>query len=300
MRPLLISRAQKMAENNACLSPIDTSIVLQLTGVTREFTRRKRKFAAVDRVTLTLHSGEFAAIVGKSGNGKSTLLNMIAALLQVTHGSLSVCGMSLTDSYVPDRQLALLRARDLGFVTQSQTLLANLNVLNNILLPTQIMRSLAEHDTHSTVVRDMVGKVLAEEFDTQHGDELRGGVRDETGSYEQRSYDELCVERAVALAKYLGVDDLLWCYPKELSGGEMRRVMIARALMNNPRLLILDEPTGDLDSHHTALVMKLLKRLSEQSMAVLMVTHDRLAAAYADVMYCMDRGVLTQDFRTDV
>ena len=84
------------------------------------------------------------------------------------------------------------------------------------------------------------------------------------------------------------------CYPKELSGGEMRRVSIARALMNGPKLLIADEPTGDLDAESTAIVMRLLQEVAHDGTAVLMVTHDPDALTYVDRIYRMDRGVLAE------
>lgn len=94
------------------------------------------------------------------------------------------------------------------------------------------------------------------------------------------------------LLKRLNVDDLAHCYPRELSGGEMRRVMIARALINNPRLLLLDEPTGDLDSQNTQTVVSLLRDCADSGAAVLVVTHDESVAASADCVYTMDSGVL--------
>ena len=82
-------------------------------------------------------------------------------------------------------------------------------------------------------------------------------------------------------------------YPKELSGGEMRRVSIARALMNGPKLLILDEPTGDLDATSTTMVMRLLRNVADETAAVLIVTHDGDTLPYADRVYAMDAGRLT-------
>lgn len=98
--------------------------------------------------------------------------------------------------------------------------------------------------------------------------------------------------RALDFCKRLHIEDLLWCYPKELSGGEMRRVMIVRALINNPKLLLLDEPTGDLDPEHTLIVVEMLREAANLGAAVLMVTHDSEAARSADCTYTMDAGSL--------
>ena len=99
--------------------------------------------------------------------------------------------------------------------------------------------------------------------------------------------------RATMLLDRLGVADLSDSYPKELSGGEMRRVSIARALMNGPKLLILDEPTGDLDATSTTMVMRLLRNVADETAAVLIVTHDGDTLPYADRVYAMDAGRLT-------
>lgn len=239
--------------------------VVNLKNVTREFKRKNRKFIAVDNVDFSLKAGDFAAIVGKSGNGKSTLLNMIAGLLKPTRGSVTIFGCNISMPSISDEQTSAIRAKNIGFVTQSQTLLANLNVLDNVILPVMIAR------TSSKRVDDSAQKL------------------------ELNDYASLTL-RAMDLLKRLNVDDLAHCYPRELSGGEMRRVMIARALINKPRLLILDEPTGDLDSQNTQTVVSLLRDCAASGAAVLVVTHDESVAASADCVYTMDSGVLRARF----
>lgn len=236
---------------NSEKSPVS---VLNLNRVTREFMRRKHRFSAVNNVSFSLNSGDFVAIVGKSGNGKSTLLNLIAGLLKPTYGSVTVLGNKISAPELSDGEVSRLRAQNIGFVTQSQTLLPNLTVYDNILLPVQIAKS---------------SEVKSSE--------------DVQDYYSNRALD---------FCKRLHIEDLLWCYPKELSGGEMRRVMIVRALINNPKLLLLDEPTGDLDPEHTLIVVEMLREAAKRGAAVLMVTHDSEAARSADCTYTMDRGSL--------
>lgn len=248
-------KSQKLPSNEFDILP-----VVELTRVTREFMRRKHKFFAVNNVSFALNSGDFVAIVGKSGNGKSTLLNLIAGLLKPTHGSVKVCGEEISERTFSDAKMSRLRACDIGFVTQSQTLLQNLTVHDNILLPVQIAASACE------VSKSEVSKSEVSEDSNE--------------------------TRALELCKQLHIEDLLWCYPSELSGGEMRRVMIVRALINNPKLLILDEPTGDLDLEHTRIVVKMLREAAKNGVAVLMVTHDVEAARCADRTYTMDAGSL--------
>ena len=119
------------AVSNSEKSPL---AVLKLTRVTREFSRRNHRFSAVNNVSLSLNSGDFVAIVGKSGNGKSTLLNLIAGLLKPTHGSVVVLGEEISAQEFSDAQVSSLRAQNIGFVTQSQTLLPNLTVYDNLSL----------------------------------------------------------------------------------------------------------------------------------------------------------------------
>lgn len=253
-------KSQKLPSNEFDILP-----VVELTRVTREFMRRKHKFFAVNNVSFVLNSGDFVAIVGKSGNGKSTLLNLIAGLLKPTHGSVKVCGEEISERTFSDVKMSRLRACDIGFVTQSQTLLQNLTVHDNILLPVQIAANACE------VSKSEVSKSA----------ESKSEVSEDSNE-----------TRALELCKQLHIEDLLWCYPSELSGGEMRRVMIVRALINNPKLLILDEPTGDLDLEHTRIVVKMLREAAKNGVAVLMVTHDVEAARCADRIYTMDAGSL--------
>lgn len=252
-------KSQKLSSNEFDILP-----VVELTRVTREFMRRKHKFFAVNNVSFVLNSGDFVAIVGKSGNGKSTLLNLIAGLLKPTHGSVKVCGEEISERTFSDAKMSRLRACDIGFVTQSQTLLQNLTVHDNILLPVQIAASACE------VSKSGISKAEVSKSEVS---------------------EDLNETRALELCKQLHIEDLLWCYPNELSGGEMRRVMIVRALINNPKLLILDEPTGDLDVEHTRIVVKMLREAAKNGVAVLMVTHDVEAARCADRTYTMDCGL---------
>lgn len=240
-------------------------VALKLMHVTREFVRRKHRFAAVNNVSFSLSCGDFVAIVGKSGNGKSTLLNLIAGLLKPTHGSVTVCGEEISAPKFSDAQVSQLRAQNLGFVTQSQTLLPNITVYDNIFLPVQIAKS-----------------------SNQKGSNQKSSDQKNKSADVEDYYSN----RALNLCKQLHIEELLWCYPRELSGGEMRRVMIVRALINNPKLLLLDEPTGDLDSEHTRIVMEILRTASNNGSAVLMVTHDIDAARSADRTYTMDHGSL--------
>lgn len=101
-------------------------------------------------------------------------------------------------------------------------------------------------------------------------------------------------DRAHELLGLVGIEDLYDVYSTELSGGELRRMSIARALINDPQIIIADEPTGDLDDETTEMVLRLLRQLADDGASVLMITHEKDALEYADIVYRMEKGVLTR------
>ena len=281
--------------------------LLTLTDLTRQFVRRGTPFDAVSHVNLTVDAGEFIAIVGRSGNGKSTLINMVAGLIRPTSGTVSVAGRNVAD--LGDKALSVLRNRTIGFVTQSQTLLGNLTVLDNVILPATMFPEplpFAQNAEATDAVAqvDAVASTDAVAQAAATNDEAAADLfmpdviapitdRENTPSNTAASRPDLFATRARMLLTQLGVADLADSYPRELSGGEMRRVSIARALMNQPSLLIADEPTGDLDQESTDIVMCLLRDQANNGTTILMVTHDPDALEYADRVYRMDAGVLS-------
>lgn len=264
--------------------------MLEINDLTREFTRRGTRFAAVDHVSFSMDQGELVAIIGRSGNGKSTLLNLIAGLLKPTSGTVEIDGRNV--SKLSDKELSQLRNATLGFVTQGQTLLGNLTVLDNVILPAVLFgpakKTVVPDDVAAPGEADAAGAAdsAREQDDTDMPDVIDDDL---TAEHEPDALER----RATMLLDRLGVADLSDSYPKELSGGEMRRVSIARALMNGPKLLILDEPTGDLDATSTTMVMRLLRNVADETAAVLIVTHDGDTLPYADRVYDMDAGRLT-------
>ena len=288
------------------------SHLLELVDLTCQFVRRGTPFDAVSHVDLTIDAGEFVAIVGRSGNGKSTLINMVAGLVRPSSGTVRVDGREVTE--LSDKELSLLRNRTIGFVTQSQTLLGNLTVLDNVILPATMfpdalpfMEAENKDDAAAQKQNNTAETVpgiesVADENSTESSTEpdpfmpdVIAPIADADGkpSNSAASQPDLFTERAKHLLTQLGVADLADSYPRELSGGEMRRVSIARALMNQPKLLIADEPTGDLDQESTDIVMQLLRSQADNGTAILMVTHDPDALEYADKVYRMDAGVLS-------
>jgi putative ABC transport system ATP-binding protein len=179
--------------------------------------------------------GEYLAIMGESGVGKSTLLNLIAGLDLPDAGSIIVDGVEMTA--LDDARRTLLRRSRIGFVFQAFHLLPHLTVAQNVALPLALNAAGAE------ATRIRVAQML----------------------------------EAVGLAQAARA------YPRELSGGEMQRVAIARALAHRPKLLLADEPTGNLDAESAAQVIALLReQLKSERASGILVTHSARAAATTD------------------
>ena len=216
-----------------------TTPVLELSQLVRRF--RADRPAVLDGIDFALKRGEYVAIMGESGVGKSTLLNLIAGLDRPDSGSIRLDGRDLTT--LDDDAATLLRRRDMGFVFQAFHVLPYLTVADNVALPL-----------------DLAG--------------LARGERD-------RRVEEMLA--AVGLAGQ-GAR-----FPRELSGGEIQRVAIARALVHRPRLLLADEPTGNLDPRTAAQVLALLRaQVHTQGSSGVLITHSRAAAETADRILVLD------------
>lgn len=204
--------------------------------------KRYGDVAVFQDVTLAVAPGEFVAIVGESGVGKSTLLNCMAGLDTWNAGRVLVDGEDL--SALDDEARALLRRRKLGFVFQAFHVLPHLDVAQNVGLPLLLLR---------------------------RPDPLR----------------------VAAMLEAVGLAGLGARLPQELSGGQLQRVAIARALVHGPRLLLADEPTGNLDPATAARVMEVLRTQARESgAAVVLVTHSAAAAGQADrVLHLRSDGV---------
>ncbi|MBN1359062.1 MAG: ABC transporter ATP-binding protein [Sedimentisphaerales bacterium] len=191
-------------------------------------------------VDLTVREGDFAAVIGASGSGKSTLLHILGGLDRPDEGTVSFDGRDL--SRMRARELNRYRNEMVGFVFQFYHLLDELNVLENVLLPAMVSRSIAGWFMSRRVAR----------------------------------------RRAAEVLEQMGLSDRARHKPYQLSGGERQRVAIGRALMNEPRLLLADEPTGNLDSTTGNGILAVLERLNQAGQTIVMVTHDERIAARAE------------------
>ena len=205
--------------------------------------KRYGSTAVFSGVSLTVAAGEFVAIVGESGVGKSTLLNCMAGLDTWDEGRILLDGTDL--STLDDEARAVLRRHQLGFVFQAFHVLPHLDVAQNVGLPLQ----------------------------------------------QQQRPDAARVE---AMLQAVGLGGLGQRLPQELSGGQLQRVAIARAVVHGPKLLLADEPTGNLDPVTAARVLEVLRAQARESGAALvLVTHSAAAAAQADrVLHLRSDGVV--------
>ena len=204
---------------------------------------------AVDGVSLDVKAGDFVALLGASGSGKSSLLNLIAGLDRPTSGSVIVLGHNLAQLSRVD--LAKYRLRSVGMVFQAFNLVPSMTLAENVELPLRFA-------------------------------EVERGMR------------EALVANALERVRLTG---RLRHKPSELSGGEQQRAALARALINEPQILLADEPTGNLDSHTGTEIMELIRELNQSlGMTVFLVTHERsLAEQYARRMVFMADGKLADE-----
>lgn len=194
-----------------------------------------RSRVVLTNVDLELQSGEYIAVMGESGIGKSTLLNLIAGLERPDAGTLELDGVDLLA--LDDDALTRLRGQAMGFVFQAFHILPYLTVFQNVELPLRLL-SAAPADAH---------------------------------------------RRTMQMLDAVGLGDRAPGMPRELSGGELQRVAIARALVHRPKLVLADEPTGNLDPENAAQVLALLRaQIKGNHAAGILVTHSRLAAETAD------------------
>jgi len=187
---------------------------------------------ALDNVSFSIKKGEFVLIVGSSGSGKSTLLNMIGLLDHPTQGKVMIDGFDTSD--LTDNEISAFRNKKLGLVFQFSNLLADLTVLENVLLPSQIQ------------------------------------------------YDSTTNNRAKEILEKVGLKDQLFKRANKISGGQAQRAAIARGLVNNPTIVLADEPTGNLDSVTARNIVQLMKTMAKDlGQTFIVVTHER--AQFGDV-----------------
>ena len=215
---------------------------IQLEKVSKIYGTKEVKIIAVDEISFNISKGEFAVIVGPSGAGKTTVLNILGGMDTATSGKVWVDGKNIAK--YNNRQLTSYRRDDIGFVFQFYNLVPNLTALENVELAGQICKN------------PMDPKTVLEE---------------------------------------VGLKDRLGNFPAQLSGGEQKRVSIARALAKNPKMLLCDEPTGALDYQTGKAILGLLQDMCRQKgMTVVVITHNSALTPMADRVIRIKNGKVAQ------
>jgi len=224
-------------------------MIIELDNITKTYLNGNTgiKREVLKGISLSVDKGDVFSIVGPSGSGKSTLLNIMGTLDKASSGNMKFDGKDI--SQFNDNQLAVLRNQKVGFIFQSHHLLPQLNVLENVLVPT-------------IPIKDKAQKKLS-------------------------------MERALNLLEYVGLKDRMHQLPGQLSGGEAQRTAVIRALINEPEIILADEPTGSLDLDSTNVIGELLSKINrEKNVALIVVTHSLSLANSIGNIYSITNGLL--------
>jgi len=222
--------------------------IIQIQNVFKRFPAGDAEITVLSGVSLTIQKGEFVCIVGPSGNGKSTLLNMITGIDRPSSGEILVAGCPVHK--MSEDKLAAWRGENVGIIFQFFQLLPALSLLQNVMFPMEL-----------------------------------------ASTYRARERQE----RAAHLLDIVGLADHMNKLPSVVSGGEQQRAAIARALANDPHLLVGDEPTGNLDSRTSEDIFELFSQVAGQGKTLVMVTHNEELAARAPRVVEIRDGKISHD-----
>lgn len=221
--------------------------MIELRQVSKIYHRDKRgkrnSVTAVDQIDLKIEPGEFLVITGRSGCGKTTLLNLIAGMARPNAGHVFVDGVDVWT--MKDEDISALRNQKMGFMFQVPSLIPTLNVLDNVVVPTMFTPK-----------------------------------ENQTDAY----------QRARQALESVGLSDRMDAFPRHLSAGQEKRVVIARAIINNPSVLLADEPTANLDELTEKEVMALLQEIHGEGTTIILVTHHPSLIGYGKRHLTMSDG----------
>lgn len=240
----------------------ETKALLKVSDLSKRYEAGAHTVSVLNGVSLELATGDSLAVVGPSGSGKSTLLQIIGTLDQPTHGCVELSGRDL--GTLSDSQLAQVRNAEIGFVFQSHYLLPQCSAWENVLVPTLAapQRAAASPSAGPT------SSVASETVD----------------------------QRAERLLKRVGLGDRMAHFPGQLSGGERQRVAVVCALINRPKLLLADEPTGALDHASAESLGQLLVDLNkEEGVTLIVVTHSMELAKRMKRVMRLESGKLVEE-----
>ncbi|MBE7550799.1 MAG: ABC transporter ATP-binding protein [Anaerolineales bacterium] len=237
-----------MSKTNGHTNGNGNNSIIQVKDVVKNFKVGDGEVTILKGISFDVKPGEFVSVVGPSGNGKSTLLNMITGIDRPSAGQVVVTGREVHK--MSENQLASWRGENVGIIFQFFQMLPALSLLQNVILP-----------------MDFANKY---------------------GPKERR-------ERAMELLETVGLADQAEKLPSMVSGGQQQRAAIARALANDPPLLVADEPTGNLDTRTAGDVFELFSKLVDQGKTMIMVTHDKELAKRVPRVVEITNGKITRD-----
>jgi putative ABC transport system ATP-binding protein len=219
--------------------------LVELENVTKRYHKGGETITPLDNVSLEIHEGELVSLMGASGTGKSTLLNLVAGIDHPDAGSISVAGTDITK--LSRTKLANWRAANIGYIFQTHNLIPVLTAFENVELPLLLLPM-------SRIERQKRVEIALEAVD---------------------------------------LSDRAEHYPRQLSGGQEQRVGVARAIVAHPKVVVADEPTGNLDDDTSVQILRLLRRINDElGVTLLMVSHDADAAAIAGRRLRLEHGKL--------
>ncbi|MDO4301844.1 MAG: ABC transporter ATP-binding protein [Clostridia bacterium] len=221
--------------------------MIKANGIRKIYKNGKIEVEALKGVDLLVEKGEFVSIMGASGSGKSTMMNILGCLDTMTSGKYFLDGEDI--SKTSGNKLAYIRNKKIGFVFQSFNLLPKLTAIQNVELPM-----------------------------------IYGGVKPKERH-----------EKALEAMKKVGLAERINHKPNEMSGGQRQRVAIARSLVNDPAIILADEPTGNLDSKSSVEIIEIFQKLNFDGATIVMVTHEPDIAAYTKRIVKFTDGIIISD-----
>ena len=272
------------------------ALVVELIRASKVYRVDGNLICAVREADLVLTKGSFTAVVGRSGCGKSSLLNLAGVIDLPTSGDVRI--EQLSTRGLDDDKLSRLRRARIGFIFQFFNLLPTLTVAENVELPLLLGAKEEGREDREPGRRSTEQKIAEQTFAlSQHGNIAREKSERwwNINANSARSQEAAWSKRVADLLEMVGLEEKATSFPHQLSGGEMQRVAIARALAHQPSVVIADEPTGNLDSANSDIVLRILRRITqEMGCTVLMATHSKEAAEFAGRVLSMRDGRVSE------